>query len=48
MKLDQLALPETGPLNTLFPYPSHTDGQTEKASRSRGVRISAEAPGARF
>jgi quercetin dioxygenase-like cupin family protein len=31
MKLDQLASPETWPLNTLFPYPSHTDGQTQKA-----------------
>jgi quercetin dioxygenase-like cupin family protein len=25
------ASPETWPLNTLFPHPSHTDGQTEKA-----------------
>jgi hypothetical protein len=31
VKLDQLASPETWPLNTLFPYPSHTDGQTQKA-----------------
>jgi hypothetical protein len=30
MKLDQLASPETWPLTTLFPHPSHTDGQTEK------------------
>jgi quercetin dioxygenase-like cupin family protein len=30
MKLDQLASPETWPLNTLFPYPSQTDGQSEK------------------
>jgi mannose-6-phosphate isomerase-like protein (cupin superfamily) len=31
MKLDQLASPEICRLNTLSRYPSHTDGQTEKA-----------------
>lgn len=45
MKLDQLALPETGPLNTLFPYPSHTDGQTEKAhAADASVKAFKRAP----
>jgi mannose-6-phosphate isomerase-like protein (cupin superfamily) len=43
MKLDQLASPETCSSNTLFPYPSHTGGQTEKADRQMTTDATVKA-----